>query len=72
MKKVAVIMCALVLGACTKDYKCTVVTDHTYMGSTFHSEATVDFRGTKDEMEAYEAKGTKDTPSVKQVTTCKK
>jgi len=72
MKKVAVILCAIVLGACTKDYKCTVVTDQTYLGSTFHSEVEVTFTGTKDEMEAYEAKGTKDTPSIKQVTTCKK
>ena len=64
-------MCALVLGACTKDYKCTVVTDHTYMGSTFHSEATVDFRGTKEEMKKYESDNTKDLPYLKQTTTCK-
>lgn len=72
MKKVAVVLCALVLGACTKDYKCTIVTEYTYAGYTLDSEVSVSFRGTKEEMKKYESDNTKDLPDLKQTTTCKK
>jgi hypothetical protein len=70
MKKVAVILSALALCACTKEWKCTITTDHTYMGETLHSESHIKFTGTRDEMKSFEANGTKDTPGLKQTTVC--
>ena len=70
MKTKFLMISALALCACSKEWDCTVTTDHTYMGETFHSESHTTFTGTRDEMEAYEAKGTKNTSSLKQSTVC--
>lgn len=70
MKKVAVILSALALCACTKEWECTVTTDHTYMGETVHYESNTTFTGTRDEMKVFESNGTKDTPGLKQTTVC--
>lgn len=71
MRKVVLSISALCLVSCSKEWKCTITTDQTYLGYTSHSVNTVTFTGTKDEMEAYEAKGTKNTPTLTQSTVCK-
>lgn len=70
MKKVFLMISVVALCACSKEWECTVTTDHTIMGETFHSESHITFTGKKDEMEAFEATGTKDTPGLKQTTVC--
>ena len=71
MRKVIVISAVLLCASCTKDYKCTVTTDQTYLGQSSHSVNTITFTGTKEEMHKYEEMGTKNTPSLTQKTECK-
>lgn len=70
MKKVFLMISVVALCACSKEWECTVTTDYTYMGETIHSESHTTFTGKKDEMEAFEVKGTKDTPGLQQTTVC--
>lgn len=70
MKKVVLIFSVLALCACSKEWDCTVTTDHTYMGETFHSESHTTFTGTKEEMEEFEVTGTNNTSGLTQTTVC--
>jgi len=71
MKKTILILSIIALTSCTKDWRCEVETTSTYVNSTYE----IDFRGTTEEKNEYEQKGTSsysdgDGGTIETKTTC--
>lgn len=60
----------MLVGSCQKEWQCTVVTDHVYLGQNYHSENTQTLYGSKEEAEAFEEQNTKSSAGFTSTADC--